>query len=265
MEQQRVRIDDNEELRVANSAQLARKALAVCFSGGMDSYIAYHYAIQEKGYDPDDIIALNFNIGQPYADKEKKALDNLNVPYTTVDVGLIKPEFNNVPDEKNYIIPGRNMVFASIGASLAERVWIMGMKYEDHELMYDKNSTFFKLASVALSQAIGSPTVVESPFSDMTKTDIIEWAKDHDLKELHETTSCYHPTAHRCGECSLCFKRYIAMEACGLHEDFDKDPRDSEEAKRLIEVYKDALARNDFSHYQRDRIEETFNILGVKL
>ena len=49
MEQQRVRIDDNEELRVANSAQLARKALAVCFSGGMDSYIAYHYAIQEKG------------------------------------------------------------------------------------------------------------------------------------------------------------------------------------------------------------------------
>ncbi len=46
------------------------------------------------------------------------------------------------------------------------------------------------------------------------------------------------------------FQRYIAMEACGLHEDFDKDLLEiQEEAKRLIEVYKDALARNDFSHH----------------
>ncbi len=75
-----------------------------------------------------------------------------------------------------------------------------------------------------------------------------------------ETTSAITRQTHS-WRVFLCFKRYVATQKPGLHEDFDKDPRDSEEAKRLIEVYK-MLARNDFSHYQRDRIEETFNIQG---
>ncbi len=58
-------------------------------------------------------------------------------------------------------------------ASLAERVWIMGMKYEDHEFMYDKNSTFFKPSLSSLSQAIGSPTLAGKS-SIWLRQDIIE-------------------------------------------------------------------------------------------
>ncbi len=37
----------------------------------MDSCIRTIMLFQGKGYDPDDIV-LNFNIGQPYVDKERK-------------------------------------------------------------------------------------------------------------------------------------------------------------------------------------------------
>lgn len=247
----------------AKGPQLNRKKLCVCLSGGMDSYIAYWYAIYEKGYDPEDIICLNFDIGHPYRDKEKECLDKLEIPYTTIHLDILRPEFGNMPDEKNYIIPARNMIFASIASGFAERVWIMGMKYEDHYHMLDKNSNFFKAASFMLSQATGNPTVVETPFKNLTKTDIINWAKNFQLPHLHDTTSCYNPDSQRCGKCSLCFKRYIAMKACGLDEEFDEDPTQSEEAKRLIEAYREAVKNNDYTHYQKDRIEETFKVLGL--
>lgn len=249
----------------AKGPQLNRKKLAICLSGGMDSYIAYYWAIYEKGYDPEDIVCINFDIGHPYHNKEKKCLEKLGIPYTTIHIDLLREEFGNMPDEEHYIIPARNLIFSSIAASFGETVWIMGMKFEDHYHMLDKNSNFFKTASFTLSQAIGNPTVVETPFKNYTKTDIINWAKNFKLPHLHDTTSCYHPTKHRCGECSLCFKRFIAMEACGLHEDFESDPRKSEEARRLMEAYRCAYEKKDFTHYQKDRIEETFRVMGEPL
>lgn len=247
----------------ARGPQLKRKKLAVCISGGMDSYIAYWYAIYEKGYDPEDIICLNFDIGHPYRKKEQECLKKLEIPYETITVDILRPEFGNMPDEENYIIPARNMIFASIAAGFAERVWIMGMKYEDHYYMLDKNTNFFKGASFILSQATGNPTVVETPFKNLTKTDIINWAKNFRLPHLHDTTSCYNPDHQRCGKCSLCFKRYIAMKACGLDEEFASDPTQSDEAKRLVEAYREAVKNNDYTHYQKDRIEETFRVLGL--
>lgn len=249
----------------AHSAKLNRKKLAICISGGMDSYIAYFWAIKKLGYKKEDIICINFDIGHPYAKKEQEALKKLGIPYTTIHIDLLRESFGNMPTETKYVIPARNMIFSTIAAGFAERVWIMGMKFENHYLMYDKNDDFFRIASACLTQSIGSQTIVESPFIDYTKTDIIQWAVDNKLEKLHETTSCYHPKLHRCGECSLCFKRFVAMMACGVEEKFSSDPRKSEEAQRLVTVYKEAIRKNDFSHYQKDRILETFDIMGIKI
>ncbi len=250
---------------VMGGSNVERKELTICMSGGMDSYVAYHYAMKELGYKPEEIFLLNFNIGQPYADKEKKALDSLGLQYHTINVDLIRPEFNNVPTETKYIIPARNMLFSTLGAMFGKKVWIVGMKFENHYLMYDKNDAFFRYASLALSQAVGEETIVETPFGEHTKTDIIKWAVDNNVPNLSATTSCYHPTKHRCGECSLCFKRYIAMKAAGISEDFDVDPTTTEEASKLKAKYREAYRAGDFSHYQKDRIEETFAILGEEL
>lgn len=244
------------------NAKLERKKLGICFSGGMDSYIAYHYAIKKYGMKPEDIICLNFDISHPYYEKEKNALDSFGIDYKTMKVDLCREDLANVPDITNYVIPARNMIFASIMGSLADCVWISGMKFENHALMYDKNEHFFQLASLMLTQSTGKSTVVESPFLNMTKTDTIAWALANGItkEDLAKTTSCYHPTKHRCGECSLCFKRNIAMLANGIEEEYDTDPMQSAEATKLITKYKKALADNDFSHYKKARILETLRI-----
>lgn len=243
-----------------------RKELVICVSGGMDSFIAYRYAL-ESGYKPEDILCLNFDIGQPYKDKEQRAMATFGFPITTMKIDLIKPELNNVPTIENYIIPARNMIFATIAGGFGKRVWIMGMKYENHPLMLDKNEAFFTNASKMLTQCIGEETIVESPFIEMSKTDSIIWALAHGItgEDLMKTSSCYHPTKHNCGECSLCFKRWIAMKSAGIEETFDVYPPNSEEAKRLVMNYIKAYQEKDFTHYQKDRIEETFKVLGIKL
>lgn len=244
-----------------------RKVLGICLSGGMDSLIAYHYAIRELGYASHDILCLHFDISHPYEAKEKKALDSFGIPYTTMKVDLCRADLANIPDIQHYIIPARNMIFASIMGSLAQTVWIMGMKYENHPLMYDKNDSFFNYASIAMTQATGMMTIVESPFSDMTKTDTIQWALRNGItaEELGKSTSCYHPTKQRCGECSLCFKRNIAMLACGIQEEYEMEPMMSDEGRHLIAKYREALRDEDFSHYQRDRIEETLKLYDAYL
>jgi len=248
----------------AVTGNVKRKKLAIGMSGGMDSYLAYHYAIKEYKYKPSEIMLFYFDLGHPYAKKEIKVLKSLKLPVKIIHLDLIRKEFGNVPTEKKYIIPARNMIFATIMAGFAEKIWIVGMKYENHYLMYDKNDAFFNLSSIALTQAVGSKTIVESPFSALTKTDTLKWAKDKQIKGIEKTTSCYHATKLRCGVCSLCFKRYIAMKANGLSESYSSDPTKSYEAKRLIRAYKEALRKKDFTHYQKERILETFEVLGIK-
>ena len=260
----------------SSGAVVKRKKLAICYSGGMDSYIAYHYAIKELDYEPEDILCLTFNLGHNYNQKEIDARRTQGIPHVELDLPIINQElFGNAVDKDNYIIPGRNLMFATIAAGFAERVWIIGVKFENHYLMYDKNEAFFRTASLACTQAIGAPTVVESPFMNWTKTQMIEWALEHGLKEgLSQTVSCYHDTHKRCGNCGLCWKRAIAMYMAGGEEvldelqEYEVYPFTSDVAKDFLRKYKDAVARNDYSHYSKERIDEVFECyrwLGINI
>lgn len=241
-----------------------RKELVICVSWWMDSVLAYEYALKELGYKKEDILCINFDISQPYFEKEKKCLDKANFDYKTIKVDLCNQELWTMPNKENYIIPGRNMVFASIWASFWKRVWIMGMKFEDHYLMYDKNSAFFALASMCTSQAIWNKTIIESPFINMSKTDALNWALQNGVSEeiISNTTSCYDPIKHRCWQCSLCFKRYIAWKAANFEEEFDVNPELSSEGDKLLINYHKAVDDNNYSHYSKERILETARVLA---
>lgn len=259
-------IDDKmTDIILPNHAKLDRKKLVICYSGGMDSYIAYHYAIRELGYSPDDILCINFDIGHNYSEKEKQARESLDVPYVTIPVGLIQPDvFGNGTTKENYVIPARNLVFASIAAGFGERVWIVGIKPENHYLMFDKNAAFFRLATMAASQAVGAPTTIETPFLHMTKTEIIEWAMQHEdvRKGILNTVSCYHDTHKLCGNCH-CVKRAIAMVAAGNFDellDYAENPFTSEAAASFLKAYREADEKQDYSHYHKDRIDEVWAV-----
>jgi 7-cyano-7-deazaguanine synthase in queuosine biosynthesis len=95
--------------------------LVICFSGGMDSYIAYKFAMKECGFKKKDILLLNFDINQPYKAKEKRAIKKLGVKVRTIKIGLLNKKFGNMPTKDSYIIQARNLIFATIAASFSDK------------------------------------------------------------------------------------------------------------------------------------------------
>lgn len=255
-------VDDKASKFLPNlGSNIQRKKLAICWSGGLDSFTAYHFAIRHQKIDAKDIILLNFDIEHPYRDKEIDAMNALDIPYQSIHVPLCSM-MQDQPTIGNPIIPGRNMVFASIAAGLADTVYIAGTRHSNHPKMFDKNNGFYRTMSLAASQATGKTTTITSPFINHSKSDLVEMCKRWNLiQEMEKTVSCYHPKYDRCGECDNCVKRAIATRRHDVYEKHHIEPFDSGHAKSLYEKYVNAYKAQDFSHYSKARLEESLPIL----
>lgn len=235
-------------------AENDRKELCICVSGGLDSYLAYHWAIKELGYKEDDIVCINFEIGHPYQDKEIECLKKTGIPYKTIKCDFLREEFNNVPTVEKPFIYNRNTIFASIGANLAKRVWIVSDADENRPNNTDKNEVFYTELSKMFTQAIGFPTVVESPFLKKTKIDTMKWALKNKI-DMSCTTSCYDEKEQMCGKCHPCVKRFLYGRAAGLNEKFNTNPLESEEYAQLEGLAGLARATGDYSKVSKTIVD----------
>jgi len=249
------------------------KHLVILMSGGLDSSIAYHYAQKECGICKDDIMCIWFDIGQPYAQKEKKSLDELGIPYTTMKLDLIRDEFDNIPTTEfpGQIIPGRNLIFATIAASFGKEIWLMALDSETHKYAKerDKSERFFEDTTELLTYIFDisrKETDITSPFFAMTKVEVVEWALKNGLSEdwLKKTSTCYDGEVRNCGKCSTCFKRWVAMTVNGINEEYETNPWESEDAKELINKYKKAREDCDYSHYSKKRVDQSLLALDIR-
>lgn len=231
--------------------------LVILMSGGLDSYISYYYA---RAHGINSIMPLWFDINQPYKYKEQAAIEAFDFPVTKMHLDLIRPEFDNIPTIHNQIIPGRNMIFATIAASFGNLIWMCALEGEMHKYMVDKNDTFFSLASGVLSYTFDKKVSIETPFSKLTKTEIVKWALKNGLtkEQLSKTSTCYHPTEQFCGECGTCFKRNIAMSLNGIHEPYKVNPFESAWGVDYMKKIVKAIAHKDYTHYSKNRLTETF-------
>lgn len=241
--------------------------VAVMVSGGIDSYIAYKKAKELF----DKVVPIFISLNQPYLDKELSAANILfGKDLIIVDAELCVDKLDNIPTIMQQEIYGRNLLIAFYGATLAKRVWIAALETEMNvTAVRDKQPEFFHMCSALFTYTFKSKrfeTVVETPFYEDTKSDIIEYALTRGWvtkKQLKETTSCYDGSTHNCGKCSTCFKRWVAMFNNKIDEHYDHNPVfENNYAQAVIGEMLDVVNLGKPNpRYSRKRISETFSAL----
>ena len=189
----------------------------ILFSGGPDALIAWEYLKRPT--------AFYIQHGCKYEEKQLRAVsklqnmvqsDKIRVRQSVLDLGDI--------EEEDSFLPMRNMFFVMIVAGLGfDKIWLALQRGE--QSIPDRSAGFTRRMSEELSIQLKRPITVDSPFWQMTKSDMVAWYIEHghDVGILKETVSCFHPTLDRCGECAACFRRWCAFESNGIHEEYTND------------------------------------------
>lgn len=204
-------------------------------SGGIDSYI------MSQEYDG---LNVYIDFGQKYADFEKHALDKLQVPYEIID---IKSSFK----ETDIYIPNRNLTFASLITTIynPHTIMIAGLKDDN---CIDKNINAFENMSRILSDYTDHPVTVYSPYSFITKGQLIQNFKDKE--KLVHTFSCYNPNKNGtpCGNCPACLRKAVALDTNGIDCGFNL-------SETIINEYLSKIHQ-----YDSDRISRFFFYLNKR-
>lgn len=180
--------------------------MILCFSGGLDSLIAWHYLGYPK---------CVFFRCTDYSDTELISATTLN-PNVIIDNSL---NVQHLQVGKNAYIPHRNLIFAALASNYDNDVVIAGVKDDKVE---DKNPLAFKVMGDVLSKTSKSTITVTSPFWKMTKSSIVAWFLDHvpDARMyIQQSVSCYSDEKY-CGRCPSCFRKANALFENGIDYPF---------------------------------------------
>lgn len=202
-----------------------REKVIVLLSGGMDSTTLI-YSIAETNTP----IALSFNYGQRHLvelESAKNICSKLGVEHIILELPPFK--FSNssltsdqpVPDGHytdpimaQTVVPNRNMIFLSFGASIAISKGCQKIYYAahsgDHVIYPDCRPSFIKSMVQVLKVCHYNPLELVTPFDSITKASICHVGKF--LKVPFELTwSCYKGGKIHCGICGTCIERKEAF------------------------------------------------------
>ena len=216
---------------------MSRRAL-VLFSGGQDSatclaWALSHYAhVETLGFDygqrhpveldcrarlRDGLLTMLWpgQLGEDHL-LNVDVLSQLGASAMTDDVAIVM-QADGLP---NTFVPGRNLLFFTLGAALAYRrgldVLVGGMSQTDYSGYPDCRDNTLKALQVALSLGVDRPLTVETPL--MWRDKAATWAMAQELGgdalvELvrRESHTCYlgqreqlHAWGYGCGTCPAC-------------------------------------------------------------
>ncbi|MEU8656112.1 7-cyano-7-deazaguanine synthase [Actinoplanes philippinensis] len=187
------------------------------FSAGLDSFPAWH----RLGKPP----ALYFDSGHYGRQQEIDTVRTLAFTHGMQLEISSELDLSARATRKGDLIPFRNVLFAMLASYRAEVIWCIGVKGDHTD---DKSPEAFARMSTMLSEFAGHPIRVDSPFWDMTKTDVVAWylAQGLPVQALLQTFSCATPgdRFEHCGRCPSCLRRWIALINNGLTGSFARDP-----------------------------------------
>lgn len=223
---------------------MKRQKAVVLFSGGLDSTTALCWALS-RGY---ECLAVSFDYGQRHSRENAAAraiarrlgvkLYEIKMDFPWLKTSSLVNVKMKLPDVKlskigkkgeipSTYVPGRNLVFASIGFSLADAAGaaavVLGPNVVDYSGYPDCRPAFYRALEKAAahgtrSGAGGRKIKLLTPLIKLSKAGIARLA----LKlgaPLELTWSCYSGGKNPCGHCDSCKLREKGFRDAGL-----KDP-----------------------------------------
>lgn len=197
----------------------------IVLSGGTDSATLMYKAMNEF----DTLEAISFYYGSKHNAREIEMASKLceinEIKHTIIDLQFINDYFKSdlllsggeIPeghyaDEnmKSTVVPFRNGIMLSIAAGLAESIDAdaigIGNHAGDHTIYPDCRPEFIFALTEAIRNGTYKKVTVWSPFSNITKSDIISIGLKLGVPYSF-TYSCYKGNDKHCGKCGTCVER----------------------------------------------------------
>ncbi len=210
--------------------------VVMSLSGGMDSATLLRW-YQKKCY---DIFAVGFTYGSKHNEYENKAAVRVakyfDVPYTMIDLTSVMSSFKSdllksggdIPEGhytnesmSSTVVPGRNMIFATVLAGFAwsvdARFVALGIHKGDHAIYPDCREQFFNAMNTAVELGTDGRVQLQAPFLNTDKTGLLKYGIAHDVP-YGLTRTCYKDQEISCGKCGSCVER---LEAFAINEMID--------------------------------------------
>lgn len=113
----------------------------------------------------------------------------------------------NLRVNEDAFLPGRNMLFLTIGASYAYQVGAKGITIgflnEEASIFPDQTKKFVNKANSLINFMIGYELKVVTPLIKMSKLDVIKLLRE---RGLQDTYSCHSGNKNPCGKCISCLE-----------------------------------------------------------
>lgn len=220
---------------------MKRPPAVVLFSGGLDSTVALSWALS-KGY---GCSAVSFSYGQRHAKENRSAraiarrlgvkLYEIKLDFPWFGTSSLVGAGGRLPEHKlsaigrrgdipSTYVPGRNLVFASAGLSLADaigaRAVVLGPNIVDYSGYPDCRPAFYRALEKAAAFGTrqgdkGERIRLLTPLIELSKAGIVRLGMK--LKApLALTWSCYAGGRRPCGRCDSCLLRAKGFAEAGV-------------------------------------------------
>lgn len=183
-------------------------AQVILLSGGMDSLISHRLFYP-------DAEPVFVHSGSRYAMHDWR-LAVQQVPHVRV---LDAPDLKEL---SSGVVPHRNAVLLATVANQMDAHEII-VSAPRGEIIWDQQPPFHR----AMEKVLKGVRIL-NPLRRLTKTQAVAaWlARGLPRAELLASRSCYSTSAHQCGECPACVKRWVALKNNGIAEFYHQDPRE---------------------------------------
>lgn len=217
----------------------------VSLSGGMDSATVLAKVVEERRIG--EVAAVGFSYGSKHNQYENEAArqvaNHYGVPFRLIRLDEVMAGFQSallqtggdVPDGhyesesmNQTVVPGRNIIFASILTGLAwsqgaSEVWL-GIHQGDHAIYPDCRPEFLHAMNHAILAGTDERVRLVAPFLHVDKTTIIAEGLRMGVP-YRLTRTCYKDQPIACGRCGACQERLEAFRENGIEDPIEYESR----------------------------------------